>query len=130
MANPTLGLAVGVQRLVEKPWGSELVFTESRLPYCGKLLTIQAGHRLSLQVHDSKTETICLLTGSALLTLEDEGGAVIETPMELQVGYTVLPGRRHRIRALADSVLAEASTPETGTTFRLEDDYGRPDELR
>ena len=48
--------------------------------------------------------------------------------MELQKGYTVLPFQKHRIEAIEDSFFLEASSPETGTTVRLEDDYKRPDE--
>ena len=56
------------------------------------------------------------------------GGELWDIEMELGVGYTVAPGRKHRITAISDSMVLECSTPETGTTIRLEDDYGRPDE--
>jgi hypothetical protein len=87
-----------------------------------------AGRRLSLQVHDMKIETLSLISGRAVLTLEDEVGELVSTEMSCYVGYTIHPGRRHRLTAITDCEIAEASTPEVGTTFRLEDDYGRPDE--
>ncbi len=34
----------------------------------------------------------------------------------------------HRLIAMEDSKILEVSTPELGTTFRLEDDYKRSDE--
>lgn len=115
-------------RRVEKPWGSELVFTESLLPYVGKLISVRAGCRLSLQIHDIKTETMTLISGRAQLTLEQPDGSVPTFEMEPGKGYTVPPGMKHRLWGLTDAVVAEVSTPECGTTLRLEDDYGRPDE--
>jgi hypothetical protein len=37
-------------------------------------------------------------------------------------------GQRHRLIGLTDTDILEASTPENGTTWRLEDDFARPDE--
>ena len=45
--------------------------------------------------------------------------------MEIGKGYSNVPGQRHRLVAVEDSEFVEASTPETGTTYRLEDDHGR-----
>ena len=115
-------------RRVPKPWGYELVFTPPGLPYAGKLLNVLGGRRLSLQVHDLKTETLTLLSGRANFILEGEDGVLAEFEMQPGIGYTVVPGRKHRLSAVTDSVVLEASTPEIGSTLRLEDDYRRPDE--
>ena len=50
--------------------------------------------------------------------------------MEPGRGYHVAVGQRHRLCAApdADATVFEASLPETGTTYRLEDDYARPNE--
>jgi len=37
-------------------------------------------------------------------------------------------GQRHRHQAVTDCDVMEVSTPESGTTWRLEDDFSRPDE--
>lgn len=116
-------------RSVEKPWGHEFVFTSPDLPYTGKLLHVTGGCRLSLQWHDEKTETMTLLSGVASLTLENEHGDLEAILMEPGIGYTVLVGRKHRLAAVTDAVVLEASTPESGFTFRLSDDFGRPDEI-
>jgi len=121
--------ALGTCRLVSKPWGHEIVVTDAALPYTGKLIHVRAGHRLSLQIHNMKTETLVLISGSASLALEVDG-KVTEIEMVVSEGYTVLPGRRHRLSAAEDSVVMEVSTPEVGTTYRLEDDYSRLDEVR
>ncbi len=114
-------------RLVQKPWGHELVWAEND-SYVGKMLQIDAGKRLSLQYHDSKLESQCLLAGRALLVVEDAAGALCALEMEPGKGYTIQPFRRHRLVAISDATVLEVSTPEIGTTFRVEDDYARPHE--
>lgn len=111
-----------------KPWGKELLLTADDLPYVGKLIFVDAGARLSLQYHDEKVETQCLVSGRVLLWLENDEGEIEKIEMERNCGYTIRPGRKHRLEGLEDAVVLEASTPEIGTTFRVEDDYGRPDE--
>ena len=44
------------------------------------------------------------------------------------LGYSCSIGQRHRLVGVTDCDVLEVSTPEIGTTFRLEDDYARPDE--
>ncbi len=127
---PPTAIAHGSSRTVPKPWGSEVVFTEEHLPYVGKIIRVRRGRRLSLQVHDHKTETMTLLAGKATLWLEAASGELEPVAMEAGRGYTVLPGTRHRLCGVTDAVILEVSTPETGVTLRLEDDYGRPDEIR
>jgi mannose-6-phosphate isomerase len=120
--------ALGTSQVTPKPWGAEVRFSPADAPYVGKLLFVTKGERLSLQRHDEKDESIALVQGHATLILEDEAGSLVEIKMEANVGYRVLPGRAHRLIAHEDSVLVEASTAETGTTYRLADDYGRSDE--
>jgi mannose-6-phosphate isomerase len=114
-------------RRVDKPWGWEVVWAETPW-YVGKILHIEAGKRLSLQYHDEKVETQCLLRGRAVLVIEDDGGELREVAMETGKGYAIRPFRRHRLVAVTDADIVEVSTPETGTTYRLEDDYARPHE--
>lgn len=113
---------------VEKPWGHEIVWTIPEAPACGKFLFVKAGHKLSLQWHDEKTETLCLISGKANFVLEDENGQMQEIPMESQKGYFVQRGQLHRVVSVEDCMIVESSTPETGNTFRVEDDFARPTE--
>lgn len=110
---------------VEKPWGHEVIWTPPGLGRTGKLLSIKAGRRLSLQYHDAKEETLCLLSGHAVLWLENDVGVVEKLPMATETGYTVLPMRKHRLEAVTDAVVVEVSEPEKGNTVRIEDDYAR-----
>ncbi|OGH87480.1 MAG: hypothetical protein A3J93_03025 [Candidatus Magasanikbacteria bacterium RIFOXYC2_FULL_42_28] len=113
---------------VEKPWGYELIFTQANLPYVGKILHINAGKRLSLQIHDKKEETGFIVSGRCNLIIENTRGEMETIEMMPNNGYTVKIGQRHRYQAITDCDIFEVSTPEIGTTYRLEDDYKRPDE--
>lgn len=116
------------QKKVEKPWGYEIIYTPDDAPAVGKIIYVNAGERLSLQYHDEKMETLCLIDGKALITLGDKDGETIEENMELNKGYFMRPGQIHRVSALSNITFIESSTPETGNTFRLQDDTNRPTE--
>lgn len=113
---------------VEKPWGYEIHWVPEGLPYMGKVLHIDAGKRLSLQAHDKKQETYWLLNGDCDLVMDNEQGELATIKLEKGKGYTTVPGQRHRHQAVTDCDVMEVSMPEGGTTWRLEDDYNRPDE--
>ena len=51
-----------------------------------------------------------------------------EIEMELQKGYFIQPGDRHRMEGITDCEIMETSTKEEGTTVRLQDDFQRSDE--
>ncbi|KUK82925.1 MAG: cupin 2 conserved barrel domain protein [Microgenomates bacterium 39_6] len=111
-----------------KPWGWEILFTPENLPYAGKILFVKAGKRLSLQYHDQKQETLSLLKGKANLILENEKGKMVSLMMIPKNGYTINQGKKHRLEAITDCLIIEASTPEIGKTYRIEDDYNRKNE--
>lgn len=118
-------------RKVEKPWGYEEIWAETD-KYVGKILTILPGHRLSLQYHEKKEETIYVLEGMLKIWESDDEN----TYKILNVGgiYHVKPGQIHRFGAplicnnvsnLAGCKLLEISTPEIDDVVRLKDDYKR-----
>ena len=111
--------------VVHKPWGYEVHFALVDGKYCGKALHIEAGHALSLQYHEMKEETVSVQSGR----LRFEVGASEEAieSFELLPGESVhlLPGTRHRMSAIEDTVVLEASTTELDDVIRLEDRYGR-----
>ncbi len=113
-----------VQR-VDKPWGHEEIFALVDGKFCGKAIHVTAGHALSLQYHERKEETIAIQSGMARLEVgrhEDE----LET-IDLGTGESVHleAGVRHRITALTDIIMLEASTTELSDVVRLDDRYGR-----
>lgn len=118
----------GYQKKIEKPWGYEIHWVPENLPYMGKVLHIDAGKRLSLQYHDKKRETWFLINGRAKVVWDNENKELVETELEKGKGYTCEVGQRHRLVGITDCDVVEVSTPEIGTTYRLEDDFKRPDE--
>jgi mannose-6-phosphate isomerase len=113
---------------VDKPWGYELHWVRPEAPYMGKVLHINAGARLSLQLHDEKQESWLLINGQANVIWDNDKGELIETALQPGQGYRSAVGQRHRLVGVTDCDVVEVSTPERGTTWRLEDDYARPDE--
>ena len=107
-------------KLIKKPWGRELLF--ARHPrYVGKIIVIEKGHRLSLQYHRRKHETVYVLEGRLRLTL----GRGTRT-LGPGAAFAVSPRQIHRFEARSGRVtLVEVSTPELGDVVRLQDDYGR-----
>jgi mannose-6-phosphate isomerase len=110
---------------VDKPWGFELIWAHTD-KYVGKILFVKAGEALSLQYHKVKDETIYLLSGEIDLLLEEEG-EMKEHRVRPGDVYRILPGIKHRMIAVKDSEILEASTPELDDVVRLEDRYMRDD---
>lgn len=114
---------------IEKPWGFELHWVPADAPYLGKLLHINEGARLSLQVHDEKQESWFIISGRGVVIWENNKGELVETELRPGVGYSTKIGQKHRLKGLKGGCdIIEVSTPERGTTWRLEDDFARPHE--
>lgn len=109
---------------VEKPWGHELIWAKTA-DYVGKILHINRGHKLSLQFHKIKEETIIMQSGRMLLLIEDEAGRMQEVTLAPGEGHHIAVGRKHRMIALEDCDVVEVSTPHLDDVVRLEDGYGR-----
>lgn len=113
---------------VDKPWGYELHWVPADAPYMGKIIHINTGARLSLQLHDKKQESWLVIRGTAVVMWENAAGELIQTELQPGRGYSTRLGQRHRLIGVTDCDVVEVSTPELGTTWRLEDDYARPHE--
>jgi mannose-6-phosphate isomerase len=107
-------------KISDKPWGYEILFALTD-KYAGKIIYVKEGHRLSLQKHAVKDETIWLHRGLAEVTVKGDTFKVSGNAMEFRID----PGVVHRIKALTDCEFIEVSTPELDDVIRLEDDYGR-----
>jgi mannose-6-phosphate isomerase-like protein (cupin superfamily) len=101
-------------RRVEKPWGYELIWAHTDR-YVGKLLHIAQGHKLSLQYHNKKDETIHVQSGR-LLFVVDEGNGLVERELKPGESYHVKPLTKHRMVALTDCDVLEVSTPSWTTS--------------
>jgi mannose-6-phosphate isomerase len=109
---------------VEKPWGYELIWARSEL-YVGKILHIHAGEAFSLQFHEEKDETLYLLRGRVRLQVGPGVDSMEERIMEEGESVRIEPGILHRMEALTEVDLLEASTPELDDVVRVQDRYGR-----
>lgn len=128
MTQPERDTAVHRSEHVDKPWGHEEIFALIEGAYVGKLLFVNAGESLSLQYHHAKDETIALVSGQVEIDLGASEDTLRAVSLSAGDSVHVLPGMLHRLRAVEDSVLVEASTADPGwreDVVRLEDRYGR-----
>jgi mannose-6-phosphate isomerase-like protein (cupin superfamily) len=109
---------------VDKPWGHELIWARTGR-YVGKILHVREGHALSLQYHERKDETVYVLSGRLRFQHGKAGEELRETVLEPGQSFHIDPGLRHRMIAITDVDILEASTPELDDVVRLEDRYGR-----
>ena len=116
---------VSAVRRTDKPWGHEELFALVDGKFCGKAIHVREGHALSLQYHERKEEVISLQSGRLHVEVgahEDDLEAFHLEPGE---SIHLRPLVRHRVTAVVDSVLLEASTTQLTDVVRLEDRYGR-----
>jgi mannose-6-phosphate isomerase-like protein (cupin superfamily) len=107
-------------KIIEKPWGHEEWWAQTD-KYVGKLLYINNGHRLSLQYHNIKDESMRVLKGELTFILDDNKFQLKEGDI-----IHVLPGQIHRMEANnGDVIVIEVSTPEVDDIVRVNDDYIR-----
>jgi mannose-6-phosphate isomerase len=109
---------------VEKPWGHELLWANTDA-YVGKVLHVRAGHALSLQYHERKDETIHLLRGRMRFWAGPDADSLEEVRLGEGESFRIRPGTVHRMEAITDVDILEASTPDLDDVVRLEDRYGR-----
>ena len=110
--------------ITNKPWGKEelLVKTDK---YAVKRITINAGHRMSLQYHELKEETIYVL----------EGVLIVWKSKDMHDHFTVMPGDTYHVKPNVihrfgspeqlDTTILECSTIELDDVVRIADDYNR-----
>lgn len=116
---------VSAVRRVDKPWGHEEIFALVDGKFCGKAIHVTQGHALSLQYHERKEETISVQSGRLRVEVGLDEAGLEEFELEPGESIHLRPGVRHRVTALVDTVMLEASTTELDDVVRLEDRYGR-----
>jgi mannose-1-phosphate guanylyltransferase len=134
-------------KTVTKPWGQEKWIQpgSEQYPFVLKELTLLDGQRTSLQVHQTKSESIIILSGTGSLLHHKktfdckrylEGGysdqEIVNIVEELQITelepgmvFHTPPGTIHRMIAKTTLVYIEASTTELDDVIRLHDDKRR-----
>jgi mannose-6-phosphate isomerase len=116
---------VSTVRRTDKPWGHEALFALVPGRFCGKAIHVTQGHALSLQYHERKEETISVFSGRLRVEVGEHESSLEEFDLEPGESIHLRPGVRHRVTALVDTVMLEASTTELDDVVRLEDRYGR-----
>lgn len=134
-------------KTVTKPWGWERWLTDGSpiFRYSIKEIFIKAPNQSSIQVHESKQETTYIQGGSGVLFHSVEpldvdryldGGytdmeinSIIDNLEQKQLSagamFHIFPGTIHRLLAVEDLLLIEASSTELDDVIRLRDDTGR-----
>lgn len=130
-------------KIVVKPWGNGVVGNvsgvgelwlnydkgeevgEKEKKYVFKKLFIKAGTKTSFQYHVEKLETNHLISGEAEAWLENDEGEIEKSLFAAGDSWTIPCGKKHRVVAITDIVMLEASTPEVDDVVRVEDDSGR-----
>ncbi|OGS37157.1 MAG: hypothetical protein A2293_13020 [Elusimicrobia bacterium RIFOXYB2_FULL_49_7] len=107
-----------------KPWGEEHLFALTK-KYAAKILLIKKGHRLSLQYHNKKEETLYLQEGVLKLSIGKNNECLQSQTVHKGCIFHLPIKTVHRMEALEDSRLVEVSTPELNDVVRLDDDYRR-----
>jgi mannose-6-phosphate isomerase-like protein (cupin superfamily) len=111
-------------RRVDKPWGYELIWAETDR-YVGKILHVTRGEALSLQMHRIKDETMYVLAGRIRVEVGPAADRLERIELASGQAIRLAPGTVHRVEALEDADILEASTPHLDDLVRLEDRYGR-----
>lgn len=119
---------LSTSKKIIKPWGEETIFTPTEAKYTFKKIKINNGCRLSLQSHTDKSESFLLISGKADLIVGADINNLETIRLNIGQNYNIPVGTIHRLVGIEDAIILEASTPETGTTIRYQDDYQRPDE--
>ena len=109
---------------VDKPWGHEL-WLELNEHYAYKLIHMKAGFQSSLQWHEKKVETNCVIEGKAEVLLEKEDGTMESRIYEPGQGWCVPLKTKHRVIAVTDYTALECSTAHLNDCIRFEDDSDR-----
>ncbi|MGW1679725.1 cupin domain-containing protein [Saccharopolyspora sp. NPDC002376] len=115
---------------VDKPWGHEEIFAIAEGRYVGKVLHVRADHSLSLQYHREKEETVAVQAGRVRLEIGPSSTDLVAAELVAGQSVHIPPNVLHRITAISDAVLLEASTAGQSwreDVVRLEDCYGRAD---
>lgn len=116
---------VSAVKRVDKPWGHEELFALVDGKFCGKAIHVTQGHSLSLQYHEEKEETISVQSGRLKVEIGLHEDALEEFELAPGESIHLKPLTRHRVTALEDTVMLEASTTQLMDVVRLEDRYGR-----
>lgn len=107
---------------MERPWGSYKVLGEN--PVCVKVITVKPNSRLSLQMHELRSE-VWFALDSGLTAQIGDNLVALEPLQRICIGQ----GEKHRLINETDRELRLVELMygfyDENDIFRLADDYGR-----
>lgn len=106
----------------ERPWITEVLVAHGP-GYIGKVLYYTPGHTPVLQYHREKDETFYLLSGECWVHYDAGDGVLRRVRMTPGESYHVPPGAVHRVVAITDCVMVEASSPVFEDRVNVEAEY-------
>lgn len=107
----------------ERPWGSELLVAHGA-GYIGKVMVMQAGKAGGLQKHAEKDETSYLVEGAAWVYTDTGDGQLSRFLWQEGTAIHIPPGAVHKVEAIEDCLIFEASNPVFHDRIKLESLYG------
>lgn len=105
-----------------KDWGEEWLLAHTLL-YTLKRLDMRAGTQGPLQFHQVKDEAFVVHSGRVEVDHDDGTGHLVTRSVGPGEGYHIPPRTVHRVRALVDTVMYEASTPHFDDRVNCEAEY-------
>tara|TARA_Y100000004_G_C8732561_1_gene334903 strand:+ start:117 stop:482 length:366 start_codon:yes stop_codon:yes gene_type:complete len=108
-------------KIVGKDWGKEEWFANNETEdYCGKLLTILAGHSTSMHYHADKHETFYVLDGTLTVDWIETKNGIVNTTVLSRGSVMEMPRNRpHKL--IADKM--NVTLIEVSTFHRDEDSF-------
>lgn len=124
----------GEHKKVATAWGHEVSLTSANQSYALKEVHLSGGRKTALQYHRAKRETRVLFSGRAAVEFKQNAavanGDVVEADLSTVevasvTSLDIPPHTLHRVHALTDITVYEASTPHAEDVIRVEDDAKR-----
>lgn len=107
-----------LEGLVNKGWGSELIFATNDL-YCGKLLNFNTGSKFSMHFHAIKDETWHVISGEFIVKwINTKNASIYEKVLKKDDTWRNAPLVPHQIICIKEGTIIEVSTPDS-----VEDNY-------
>lgn len=110
----------------DREWGLELLVADAP-GYIGKVMLMEAGKAGGLQKHQDKDETSYLYEGTAWVYTDQGDGTLTRFLWPEGTAIHIPPGAVHKVEAIDDCIIFEASSRHFNDRIKLEAFYGLPE---
>ena len=108
----------------KRDWGEEILLVLSQGKFTMKKLIIKKGFSGGLQYHRKKDEAAYIISGTLLVTYENEKGLLVKKKLKDGEWLHFPSGSIHQETALTHVELLEVSTPHFNDRVRVESQFG------